>query len=116
MIMAIKICFAESNEGKKSYHTIGVGTVICYDFLHPSDGKQSSTRDAIFMSWAQGYMSAKNLYSEYNTILGSMDIDEQLVIIKIYCEEHKRNVVLFAVDNLYTELLKRQMMELKKEK
>jgi hypothetical protein len=89
---------------------IGWGVFTCYEFLHPSRDEDFRGRDMEFMNWAQGYMSAKNLYSRTNISL-KYDLKEQIVILKIYCEEHKRDMFYLSVENLYEELSKKGKQE-----
>lgn len=112
MVFSTSICFAENDkkESNKSF-TVGWGTITCYDFLHPGYQKDFAGRDLAVFAWIQGFMTAKNYYTNDDVALLSLDIDEQLVIIKVYCEEHKRNKVIYAADYLYGELYKKSKQE-----
>jgi len=90
---------------------VGPGVITCYEFLHPTKGYEGRGRDDSFLYWAQGYMTSKNIYSETNIHLSTIDIDEQIVIMKVYCEEHKRDRVYDAVEFLYNELYKKGKQE-----
>lgn len=112
MVFSTKICFAENDkkESNKSF-TVGLGAITCYDFLYPGYQKDFSGRDFAVFAWIQGYMTAINYYTNNDVALLSLDVDEQLVIIKVYCEEHKRKKVIYAADYLYGELLKKSKQE-----
>jgi hypothetical protein len=100
LFIGVNPCFAENEKPK---YGIGWGVFTCYEFIHPKAGEDYVERDYMFFAWAQGYMSAKNMYSKTNIPL-KYDPNEQLVIMKTYCEEHKRNPVAYAVEYLYNEL------------
>lgn len=96
------------------YSGAGFGTVSCYDFLHPAEGKELSNREAIFFTWAQGFMTGKNATSAEDVDLFALDVDEQKSIIKIYCEKHKRDSFTYASDFLYYVLDKATKEKYKK--
>ena len=111
-IFFTSFAFAE-NDSDKTYNAIGWGTMTCYEYLHPG-GKDFVGRDSHIFAWAQGFMSGKNVYAGYDIGLLSIRTEEQEVIMKVYCEEHKRDSVSKAVEFLYEELWRKSKDKLKK--
>jgi hypothetical protein len=102
-------CFAESNK-KDEFTAVGIGVTYCYEFLHPGD-QSYTNREASYMGWAQGFMSAKNVYTKNNIDLLFIDPKEQMIILKIFCEENKRKLFGNAVEHLYSELYQKSQQE-----
>jgi hypothetical protein len=103
-------CFAETDKKMNDSFVAGAGAIICYDFIHPKKENDYVGRDNVFLTWAQGYMSAYNQLGDKNeesVNLGIISLEEQIVILKIYCEDHKRNSFWGAAINLYSELYKK---------
>ena len=83
---------------------MGVGVVKCYEFIDKS--KDNFLRDNAFLSWAQGYMTAVNTYTGIDVDLTTINVEEQLVIMKDFCEKNKRSFVAESVEYLMKELKK----------
>jgi hypothetical protein len=105
----IGVCFGGSS-AKESNTGSGVGVITCYEFLHPGNSGYEN-RDIVFLSWAQGFMTAKNVYGDYKVDLFTMGIKEQIVAVKVFCEEHKRKLFVHAVESLYQELYEKGKQE-----
>ncbi len=112
-ILFTGFAYAE-NYSDKLYPAVGFGTITCYEYLHPNRERDFVGRGIHIFSWAQGFMSGKNVYGEYNIDLLSISIEEQEVIMKVYCEEHKRDSVAKAVEFLHEELWRKSKDKLKK--
>jgi hypothetical protein len=113
VVFTTSICFSETGKKESNpfiFHSAGLGAVTCYEFLHPGQ-MDFIGRDFTVLAWVQGYMTAKNYYSDYDVALLTLNVDEQIVIIKIYCEEHKRDKVRNAAEYLYGELYKKGKQE-----
>ncbi len=108
-VFMVSFCFGKSDV-KESSTGIGVGVITCYEFLHPGNSGYEN-RDIVFMSWAQGFMSAKNVYGGYSVDLSTIDVKEQIVALKVFCEEHKRKLFVHAVESLYQELYEKGKQE-----
>ena len=105
VILLSSLCYAESSN--KKYLFVGVGAAKCYEFIDKS--KDYHLRDMIYLSWAQGFMTATNTYTGISVDLTSISNEEQIVIMKDYCEKNKRSSVADSVDNLMMELKKQQV-------
>lgn len=105
LISSYTFCFGKASE------ITGEGAVLCYEFISPSNKGNNKTREEFFMAWASGYMSSKNVMSGKKVDLLSIDLDEQLAILKIYCEENKKSYFGIAVEYLYNELQQRSNTE-----
>jgi hypothetical protein len=112
LIYSSVLCVAEVSQKEKDRGQVyGWGMLICYDFLHPANGQDFIGRDYAVFSWIQGYISGKNVYSSYDANVESISKEEQLVIIKTYCEEHGRERIGIAAEYLYAELYKKGKQE-----
>jgi|694.fasta_scaffold44720_10 hypothetical protein len=112
LIYSSVLCVAEVSQKEKDHGQVyGWGMLLCYDFLHPSNGQDFLGRDYAIFSWIQGYISGKNVYSSYDANVESISKDEQIVIIKTYCEEHGRDRIAIAAEYLYEELYKKFKQE-----
>lgn len=103
-ILLNSLCYAESSNKKST--GMGVGIVKCYELIDKS--KDYFMRNHMFLSWAQGYMSAVNAYTAMDVDLNTIDTEEQLVIMKDFCEKNKRSLVVESVEYLMMELNKQQ--------
>lgn len=111
----MNVSLAENEKEKAD--VIGWGAFTCYEFINPSKEKNFIGRDRLFFSWAQGYMSAFNVLSHNDNVdFFSIDPAEQLVILKVFCEDNKLKAFAISVENLYLELLKKTDARKKKEK
>ena len=104
IILLSSLCYAESSNKKST--GMGVGVVKCYEFIDTS--KDYFLRHNIFLAWAQGYMTAVNAYTAIDVDLSTINVEEQLVIMKDFCEKNKRSFVVESVAYLMKELKKQQ--------
>ena len=104
VILLSSLCYAESSN--KKYLFVGVGAAKCYEYIDKS--KDYITRDQLYHSWALGFMTAKNTYAGVDVDLTAISNEEQIVIMKDYCEKNKRSFVADSVEYLMLELKKQQ--------
>ncbi|NDB60355.1 hypothetical protein EB001_18175 [bacterium] len=104
-ILLSSLCYAESSH--KKYGFVGHGALKCYEFIDKS--KDYYLRDLIIHAWAQGFMTAKNTYADLKLDLTSISNEEQIVIMKDFCEKNKRSFVADSVEYLMLELKEQQI-------
>jgi len=102
-ILFTNISLAENSNDKISTAG-GIGVMSCYEYLKSNRYDFGGKDYFIVLAWAQGFMSAKNTYANYKVDLFSLDIEEQIIVIRLFCEEHKRSKIYNAIDFLYEEL------------
>ena len=104
IILLSSLCYAESSN--KKYYSVGAGAAKCYEFIDNS--KDYNLRDKLYLSWAQGFMTATNTFTGISVDLTTISNEEQIVIMKDYCEKNKRSFVSDSVQYLMKELKKQQ--------
>lgn len=105
VILLSSFCYAESSN--KKYYSVGAGAAKCYEFIDNSKD-YNLRRDKLYLSWAQGFMTATNTFTGISVDLTTINVEEQLVIMKDFCEKNKRSFVSDSVQYLMMELKKQQ--------
>ena len=84
----------------------GVGTYTCAEFQRAS--KADESREMLYFSWAQGWMTAWNLAqmdaSKPFADLSTPPIDDQRAFIRTYCSQHGASLYMEAVYRLYASM------------
>jgi hypothetical protein len=84
----------------------GVGTYACSEFLKASAADPS--REALYFSWAQGWMTGWNLTrlqaKKPGMDLAGQTIDQQQALLQAYCIAHPTALYMEAVYRLYFSL------------
>jgi len=95
-------------QAKAQDHTLnGVGATTCAQFASKY-GQNPSVIEAVYFSWAQGYMSGLNVgalaFHGSAKALDSMPFEDQQSAVRDYCNGHPLALYPEAVMSLYTHL------------
>jgi hypothetical protein len=99
-------------EGSIKQYIPGAGAVQCGKML--VDLEKGGTQPDSYISWMQGYLTAKNIAREIIYKLPPVDLaghEGQLIWLKNYCEDNPLEQVGVGVQMLWNELVSMQESE-----
>ena len=104
----VLVCLASAAEAEEAFLITGPGAATCGRFKEES--AKNWEIEAFFFSWGQGWMSAANLALSVTagkpsaTYLGAMSMTEQMLSVRVYCEENPLKYYENAVIDLYDSM------------
>lgn len=106
-ILIIGAFLLSATAAQAGYSSMGVGTATCAQFAQQFT-KNPSLAEAMFFSWAQGYMSGLNeLYwrqTHRTKNMQSITLVDQKARLRTYCAEHPSAIFMTAVTTLFLSM------------
>jgi hypothetical protein len=111
----ILVCLANTAEAEEAFFITGPGVATCGRFNE--EYAKNWEIEAFFYSWGQGWMSAANLALSVTagkpsaTDLGAMSMKEEMLSVRVYCEENPLKYYENAVIDLYDSMRRAQGLQ-----
>ncbi len=108
----VLVCLASAAKAEEPFFITGPGAATCGRF-HEEYAKDWEI-EAFFFSWGQGWMSAMNLALSVKagrpsaTYLGAISMEEQMLYVRVYCEENPLKSYENAFIDLYDSMRRAQ--------
>ena len=108
----VLVCLASAAEAEETFFITGPGVATCGRF--GEEYAKDWEIEAFFFSWGQGWLSAANLTLSVTagrpstTDLGAMSMTEQMLSVRVYCEENPLKYYESAIIDLYDSMRRAQ--------